>query len=160
MKHKYQAAQQDSYSRFDLQGRRFKTFASSGKLCLWDTGLNMETVSRAYWIVYYLLYLGFCCILSVWNHGELLGGSDRIQLLAALMGVSAGTSLLIIVVIELGGRVVLLIPARVNSLIDKGRREQLNRTEEAFRKLGIPLTPAVLAYLRRETDTLPSPPQS
>ena len=91
------------------------------------------------------------------------------QTLALVMGVSAGLASLLAVIIELGGRTLLLIPKAVNALLDRGReeakREQRQRMERILEVWGsrkdgatvLTITPEVLAYLAGQTDDLPSP---
>lgn len=133
------------------------------------TRVIVAVTTRSYWIGYYLLYPVLVAIFSIYNHRELLAGSDRLQTLAVVMGVSAGLASLLAVIIELGGRALLLIPKAVNALLDKGReeakQEQRQRMERILEVCGsqkdgatvLTITPEVLAYLAGQTDDLPYP---
>ena len=109
----------------------------------------METVKTAaekYWIIYYLVYLGLSGAglwrywpRLLWYWRQPVMQDDSIYLLAAIFGTAAGIALGIAISLEVGGRMVLLIPAAVKKLKAEGRKE--GRKEERQR------TRAVLANL-------------
>ena len=88
--------------------------------------------------------------------------------MAAIFGASAGFALLVVIILEVTGRMVLLIPAAVKKLKDEGReegrregrREERQRIVEALRQLGahedgsihLTLTPEVLKLLMDDSD--------
>lgn len=84
------------------------------------------------------------------------------------MGVSIGGSLLIAIIVETGGRALLLIPQAVNALIDKGKRENRERVKKVLQLYGsdhngvrtVSFTPEIMAYINGDTDHLPPPPSS
>ena len=81
-----------------------------------------------YWVAYYLVYV-LCVALFVWQHWtDLLQGDNRIHLMAAGFGVSAGTASLFAIAVEVIGRMVLLIPAAVKKLKEEGRQEGRQET--------------------------------
>ena len=76
-----------------------------------------------YWVIYYLVYL-LCVALFVWQHWQdLLHGDNRIHLMAAGFGVSAGVASILAIVVEVVGRIMLLIPAAVKKLIAEGQQK-------------------------------------
>ena len=85
---------------------------------------------------------------------------DDVYLLAAIMGISAGIALLVAIVLEVTGRMVLLIPKAWNRAKREGRAEQRKLTEEAYKRFGIevdgvlvlPRTPEVEQFLAGEGD--------
>ena len=94
-----------------------------------------------YWVIYYLVYV-FCVGLFIWQHwADLLHGDNRVHLMAAGFGVSAGVASLFAIAVEVVGRMVLLIPAAVKKLIEEGEQKAdseweawLNRRDEAQAK--------------------------
>ena len=76
-----------------------------------------------YWVIYYLVYV-LCVGLFVWQHWtDLLYGDNRIHLMAAGFGVSAGVTSVFAIVVEVVGRIMLLIPAAVRKLIAEGQQK-------------------------------------
>ena len=97
----------------------------------------------------------------LWFHWDgILRGDNRVYLLAAIYGTAAGSASAFAIVVETGGRAVLLIPAEIKRLKRQGRREQRNRMKEAYRRFGVevdgvvtlPLTPEVEQFLDSESD--------
>ena len=118
----------------------------------------METVKTAaekYWIIYYLVYLGLSGAglwrywpRLLWYWRQPVMQDDSIYLLAAIFGTAAGIALGIAISLEVGGRMVLLIPAAVKKIKAEGRKE--GRKEERQR------TRAVLANLAAQSDGEPA----
>ena len=121
----------------------------------------MERFLGIYWIIYYLAYLIASAILLwlYWDgllHGD---GNIRLFLLAAVFGTAAGTAFIFTILVEVGVRTMLLIPAAVRKLKREGRlegrHERDKRYEEAYRRFGVevdgvvmlPRTPEVQAFL-------------
>ncbi len=94
--------------------------------------------------------------------GRLMDGDGQapIYLLAAVFGTAAGAASAFAIVVEGGGRIVLLIPATVKKLINKGRRDMYERVQEAYRRFGVetdegltlPDTPEVWRFLNGEAE--------
>ena len=118
----------------------------------------METVKTAaekYWIIYYLVYLGLSGAglwrywpRLLWYWRQPVMQDDSIYLLAAIFGTAAGIALGIAILLEVGGRMVLLIPAAVKKIKAEGRKE--GRKEERQR------TRAVLANLAAQSNGEPA----
>ena len=129
-----------------------------------------------YWIVYYLVYVAGVG-LGVWLyqrrlHWERVRDGDGIYLLAAIFGVSVGIALLAAIIVEVTGRMVLLIPRAWNKLKEDSRREgreegreearqeSSERLKEAYERFGIevdgvltlPRTPEVERFLANRRD--------
>ena len=80
---------------------------------------------------------------------------DWLSLLAEILSVALGMSVAFTIIVELGGRIVLLIPEAVRKLKAEGRKEHRQRLEEAYRRFGfevdgrlvLPKCPEVYAFL-------------
>ena len=70
-----------------------------------------------------MVYLGGIAFQVILYWDDLTQGTDRIYLLAAVFGVSAGVASATAILVEVIGRMVLLIPDAVKKLIEKGRQE-------------------------------------
>ena len=83
------------------------------------------------------------------------GGNTRLFLLAAVFGAGGGAAVAFTIVVEIGARAMLLIPAAVKKLIREGRQKQRQRVKEAYHRFGVevdgvvmlPRTPEVQAFL-------------
>jgi predicted transposase YdaD len=102
-------------------------------------------------------------------------GKDELFALVAIFALAAGLALLVAIILEVLGRMVLLIPSEIKRLreqgrkegrqegLQEGRREERQRIVDALRQLGeredgsihITLTPEVIALLL--SDAGPSP---
>ena len=88
----------------------------------------MQRFLDAYWVIYFAGYVVAVLVLG-WLHGNDLKQEDnRIYLLAAVFGVAAGAASAVAIIVEVGGRMVLLIPPAVKKLKEQGRVE--GRAEE------------------------------
>lgn len=129
----------------------------------------MELLRRAvgnYWVAYYLVYVAMAAW-GCWANRNRLDWSqlwqDDVYLLAAILGISAGIALLVAIVLEVTGRMVLLIPKAWNRAKREGRAEQRKRTDEAYKRFGVevdgvlvlPRTPEVERFLAGEPDERP-----
>ena len=127
----------------------------------------IKRVARNYWVAYYLVYLAGVAI-GFGRYRQQLSGEESVLWLAAIFGASAGFALLVAILLEVTGRMVLLIPAAWNRAKAEGRaegraearREERQRIAEVLRQLGtredgsiqITLTPEVLKLLTGEID--------
>ena len=121
-----------------------------------------------YWIAYYLFYVAIAALGCWLNRTRLQWGhllrEDQVYLLAAIFGVAAGVALLAAIILEVTGRMVLLIPKAWNRAKEEGRREERKRLEaryqEAYERYGVeldgvltlPRTPEVERFLAGESD--------
>jgi uncharacterized membrane protein YuzA (DUF378 family) len=88
----------------------------------------MQRFLDAYWVIYFGGYVVAIVILGVLHWDDLKQGDNPIYVLAAVFGVAAGVSSVFAIIVEVGGRMVLLIPAAVKRLKEQGRQE--GRQEE------------------------------
>ena len=120
----------------------------------------MQRFLEVYWVIYFQAYLAAVALL-LWHYwGDLTGGDRlvRVYLLAAIFGAAAGGSAVFTVIVEAGGYLVLLIPARIKKLKDEGRKERDRRFDEAVERFSrdvngvrmLPLTPNVRRFLVSE----------
>ena len=103
----------------------------------------METVKTAaerYWIIYYLVYLGpagaglwYYWPRLLWYWRQPVMQNDSVYLLAAIFGTAAGIALGVAILLEVGGRMVLLIPAAVKKIKAEGRKEGRNEERQRIR---------------------------
>lgn len=92
-----------------------------------------------------------------WNSPQWSG--DWLTLVAAIFGVAGGASLTFAIVVELGGRMVLLIPDAIRKIKEAGRKEQREaqqkRRKQAYERFGVevngvvmlPQSPEIEAFL-------------
>ncbi len=96
----------------------------------------IKRVARNYWAVYYLAYVGGVAA-GLWRYWQRLTADDGILWLAAIFGASAGSALLVAILLEVTGRMVLLIPAAIKKLKAEGRKEERQRIVNALRQTGV-----------------------
>ncbi len=77
-----------------------------------------------YWVSYYIVYL-VSAVFLLWRHREAIRWDDEsyVYLLAAIFGLAVGTALMVAILVEVTGRMVLLIPETVKKIMEKGRQE-------------------------------------
>ena len=122
-----------------------------------------------YWIAYYLCYVAIA-VLGWWLNRERLQWSqllreDQVYLAAAILGAAAGIALLAAIILEVTGRMVLLIPKAWNRAKREGRAEQRKLEDEAYKRFGVemdgvlvlPRTPEVERFLAGESGASSSP---
>ena len=91
----------------------------------------MELIDRAiegkYWVVYYLVYAAGVATGLALYWPEITGSDTpkdaRLFLLAGIVGLAAGTALLSVIIVEVTGRMVLLIPAAWRKAKSEGHAE-------------------------------------
>ena len=141
----------------------------------------MQRFLNIYWVIYLAVYVIAVGFLMWLYWGELLKGDGlRVYLLAAIFGTAAGGASVFAVFVELGGRLVLLIPAAVKKIKDAGieegieigaertRAEMGQRRAEALERFGrydangefvLPFTEEVERFLDGE-DVVPDKPNN
>ena len=91
---------------------------------------EIKTAAEKYWVIYYLIYLGLSGaglwyywprLLYYWR--QPLMQNDSVYLLAAIFGAAMGIALAVAILLEVSGRMVLLIPAAVRKIKAEGRKE-------------------------------------
>ena len=126
----------------------------------------MQRFLEVYWVIYFQAYLAAVALLLWLYWGDLTGGDRlmRVYLLAAIFGSAAGGSAVFTVIVEAGGYLVLLIPARIKKLKNEGRKERDKRFDEAVERFSrdvngvrmLPLTPNVRRFLVGEEVEAPA----
>ena len=126
----------------------------------------MQRFLEVYWVIYFQAYLAAVALLLWLYWGDLTGGDRlmRVYLLAAIFGSAAGGSAVFTIIVEAGGYLVLLIPARIKKLKNEGRKEADKRLNEAKERFGyvrngvrvLEFTPEVQRFLDGEDVEAPS----
>ncbi len=83
---------------------------------------RIERVLNNYWIGYYIVFAA-CAGVYLYRHNWGLSQWDNVGLLSDIFGASAGIALLVVISVEVLGRMVLLIPKTVRAILEKGRAE-------------------------------------
>ena len=117
---------------------------------------EIKTAAEKYWVIYYLIYLALSGaglwyywprLLHHWQQPPMQ--NDSVYLLAAIFGTAMGIALAVAILLEVSGRMVLLIPAAVRKIKAEGRKEGIEvgevrgrtserqRISDALAQLGI-----------------------
>ena len=83
----------------------------------------MQRFLDTYWVLYFAGYVVAILVMGWLHWGDLRDGASRIYLLAAIFGVAAGAASAVAIIVEVGGRLMLLIPAAVRKILEQGREE-------------------------------------
>lgn len=101
-----------------------------------------KTAAERYWIIYYLVYLAvsgaglrYYWPRLLWYWRQPVMENDSVYLLAAIFGAAVGIALGVAILLEVGGRMVLLIPAAVKKLKAEGREEERQRIRAVLHNL-------------------------
>ena len=93
---------------------------------------DVKSAAERYWVIYYLVYLGaagaglwYYWPRLLWYWRQPLLHNDSIYLLAAIFGTAVGIALAVAIILEVSGRMVLLIPAAVRKIKAQRREEGL-----------------------------------
>ena len=130
----------------------------------------MRRFLEVYWVIYFQAYLAAVALLLWLYWGDLTGGDrlTRVYLLAAIFGAAAGGAAVFTIIVEAGGYMVLLIPARIKKLKNEGRvegrEERDKRYAEAMARFGyvrngvrvLEFTPEVQRFLDGEEVEAPA----
>ena len=97
-------------------------------------------IEGKYWIVYYFVYM-ICVGVGAWLYWpEMFGSSSdkisRLYVMAAVVGLAAGLALLVVVILEVTGRMVLLIPAAWRKAKKEGRDAERERVRAIMAQYG------------------------
>ena len=110
---------------------------------------DVKSAAERYWVIYYLVYLAAAGVglyrywpRLLWYWQQPLLQDDSIYLLAAIFGTALGIALAVAIILEVSGRMVLLIPATVKKIMARGRVEgrdaERERIGAALAKHGVP----------------------
>ena len=83
----------------------------------------MQRFLDTYWVLYFAGYVVAILVMGWLHWGDLREGANRIYLLAAIFGVAAGAASAVAIIVEVGGRLMLLIPAAVKKILEQGREQ-------------------------------------
>lgn len=87
----------------------------------------MNRFIEVYWVIYFVGYL-IAIGLLFWLHwADLTRGDKVIYPLSAIFSTAAGAASAFAIIVEVGGRIVLLIPATVKKLKNEGRKEGIEQ---------------------------------
>ena len=93
----------------------------------------LKSIAERYWVVYYLVYVAGVAV-GVWRYHPLQEqGKDELYALAAIFALAAGVALLAAILLEVFGRMVLLIPAAIRKIKEQERQ----RVVDALAKAGV-----------------------
>ena len=132
----------------------------------------LKSIAERYWIAYYLVYVAMVGF-GIWRYRPLHEtGKDELYVLVAVFALAAGAALLAAILLEVIGRMVLLIPAEIKRLKElgrkegriegreqgvkegrtKGRVEERQRILNAVAQLGDQVPPEILKIVQGEPD--------
>ena len=91
---------------------------------------EVKSAAERYWVIYYLVYLAAAGVglwyywpRLLWYWRQPLLQNDSVYLLAAIFGTAVGIALATAIILEVSGRMVLLIPAAVRKIKAQGHAE-------------------------------------
>ena len=93
----------------------------------------LRSIAERYWVVYYLVYVGGVAFGASRYHPLREQGKDELFALVAIFALAAGLSLLVAIIMEVLGRMVLLIPAAIKKIKEQERK----RVAEALANAGV-----------------------
>ena len=94
---------------------------------------RIERIVESYWIGYYIVFAAGVAIL-LYRHNWTLAQWDDVDLLGDVFSTAGGEALLVVITVEVLGRMVLLIPKTVKAILEKGREEGRVEGREEQRK--------------------------
>ena len=100
----------------------------------------IKRIARNYWLVYYVVYVAGVAA-GLGCYWQYLTDDDGIFWLAAIFGASAGSALLVAILLEVFGRMVLLIPAAWKKIKQQGIKEERQRILNEVAQLGERMPP-------------------
>lgn len=93
----------------------------------------LRSIAERYWVVYYLVYVAGVAFGALRYHPLREQGKDELFALVAIFALAAGLALLVAIIMEVLGRMVLLIPAAIRKI----REQERKRMAEALAKAGV-----------------------
>ncbi len=94
----------------------------------------IKSIAERYWIAYYLVY-AIAVGLGIWRYRPLQEtGRDELYALVAVFALAAGIALLAAILLEVTGRMVLLIPDAIRKIKEQGREEGRKEVQEENRR--------------------------
>ena len=116
----------------------------------------LKSIGERYWIAYYLVYV-IATGVGLWRYQPWQEtGKDELYALVAIFALAAGVALLAAILLEVIGRMVLLIPAAWNKAKEIGRKEgrdaERQRILDQVAQLGDQVPPEVLKIVKGESN--------
>lgn len=97
----------------------------------------LKSIGERYWIAYYLVYV-ITAGVGLWRYRPWQqSGNDELYALVAIFALAAGVALLAAILMEVIGRMVLLIPDAWKKIKQQGREEERKRIIDALAKAGV-----------------------
>ena len=97
----------------------------------------LRSIAERYWVVYYLVYVGGVAFGASRYHPLREQGKDELFALVAIFALAAGLALLAAILLEVIGKMVLLIPAAWKRIRKQAVDEERQRVIEALTKVGV-----------------------
>ena len=97
----------------------------------------LRSIAERYWVVYYLMYVAGVAFGASRYHPLREEGKDELFALVAIFALAAGLALLAAILLEVIGKMVLLIPAAWKKIRKQAVDEERQRVIEALTKAGI-----------------------
>ena len=97
----------------------------------------LRSIAERYWVVYYLVYVGGVAFGASRYHPLREQGKDELFALVAIFALAAGLALLAAILLEVIGKMVLLIPAAWKKIRKQAVDEERQRVIEALTKAGV-----------------------
>ena len=96
----------------------------------------LKSIGERYWIAYYLVYV-ITAGVGLWRYRPWQqSGNDELYALVAVFALAAGVALLAAILMEVIGRMVLLIPSEIKRLKEIGRKEGRDEGRKEGRQEG------------------------
>ena len=112
----------------------------------------LKSIGERYWIAYYLVYV-IATGVGLWRYQPWQEtGKDELYALVAIFALAAGVALLAAILLEVIGRMVLLIPAAWKKIKEQGIKEERQRILEQVAQLGDQVPPEVLKIVKDESN--------
>ena len=92
---------------------------------------RVKIATERYWVFYYLVYIASSVFGVCWYWERLLR-YDWVLWVAAIFGASVGFALFVAIILEVSGRMVLLIPNAIRKIKAEGRAEERKRIRTAL----------------------------
>ena len=97
----------------------------------------LRSIAERYWVVYYLVYVAGVAF-GAWRYHPLQEqGKDELYALVAVFALVAGVALLAAILLEVMGRMVLLIPAAIKKIKEHAVNQERKRVADALAKAGV-----------------------
>ena len=112
----------------------------------------LKSIAERYWVVYYLVYVGGVAFGALRYHPLREQGKDELYALVAVFAFAAGLALLVAILLEVIGKMVLLIPATWKKIRKQAVDEERKRILDEVAQLGDQVPPEVIKIVRAESD--------